>query len=98
MAAERPDGELTPFPWFCFCARLIARQIVFFYPGQPSAGLRNVSTDQKKYRDRGISVTTSCCPVSRTAIPNEKATWTVSSVKGYAALGKLKAMTSTFSL
>lgn len=60
MVAESPDGESIPFPWFCFCARLTTRRIVFFYPGQPSAGLRNVSTDQKQQkqttRNGGIAV------------------------------------------
>lgn len=44
MAAESLDGESIPFPWFCFCVRPITHQIVFFYPEQLSAGLRNVST------------------------------------------------------
>lgn len=44
MAAESLDGESIPFPWFYFCVRPITRQIVFFYPEQLSAGLRNVST------------------------------------------------------
>lgn len=92
MVAENPDGESIPFPWFCFCARLITHQIVFFYPGQPSAGLRNVSMDQKNTETEESQEYFFSVIYPKTPFPIKIAVWTISIVKSCSAFDKLKSM------